>query len=124
MGTIGVDQLLSKSVWYEHRSLENIKMLYKVSGKRDNQNQYKAKIELAMVSTTEVLTNKIPIDIGMYGTAKKPSERKSLINFSESLNVEQLNDIHRMGVSKTKQEAIKIGSGLWYSIPKWRVNKK
>ena len=57
MVTIGVDQSLSNSTMYEHRCLGNIKQLYKYSGKCDDQKQYKAIIEVAMVSTHEVFTH-------------------------------------------------------------------
>ena len=61
MVTIGVYQQLSNSAIYEHRCLENIKKLCKPSGKYDYQHQCKSIIELAMLSTPEVLTNKIPM---------------------------------------------------------------
>ena len=39
MVTIGFDQSLSNSAMYEHICLENIKKLYKSSGKFDDQQQ-------------------------------------------------------------------------------------
>ena len=42
MVTIEIDQLLSNSPLYKHTCLENIKKLYKYTGKRDDKQQYKA----------------------------------------------------------------------------------
>ena len=39
--TIGIDPSLSNNALYEHKCLENIKKLYKQSGKCDNQQQFK-----------------------------------------------------------------------------------
>ena len=50
--TIGIDLFLSKNSIYEHQCLENIKNLYKKSGKCDDQKQLKYIIKAAMVSTT------------------------------------------------------------------------
>ena len=44
MLVIGVDQSLSNSALYGHRSLEKIKKLYKLSVKYDDQHQYKTTI--------------------------------------------------------------------------------
>ena len=46
---------------YEHRHLENIKKPKKLADKCDDQHQYKAIIEAAMVSTTEVFTRNSPM---------------------------------------------------------------
>ena len=46
---------------YEHRYLKNTKKLYKSSGKCDYEQNYKAIIEAAMVTTTEVCNVNIPI---------------------------------------------------------------
>ena len=56
MVIIGVDQSLSNSYLYEHRYLENIKILCKSAGKCDDQHQYKAIIEASMVYTPEGFT--------------------------------------------------------------------
>ena len=50
--TIGIELFLSKNSIYEHQCLENIKNLYKKSGKCDDQKQLKYIIKAAMVSTT------------------------------------------------------------------------
>ena len=54
--SFGLNQSLGYSAIYEHRCLENIKKLYKYSGKCDDWQQYKAILEAAMVSTTSVFT--------------------------------------------------------------------
>ena len=51
MKTIGIDQSLRNSALFEHICLQNIKNLYKHTGKCDNQQQLKDIIEDAMVST-------------------------------------------------------------------------
>ena len=53
MVAIRVDQSLSNCEYYEQRCLENIKKLYKIAGKCDYQQQYKAIIKSCMVSTPE-----------------------------------------------------------------------
>ena len=53
MGTIGVNQSLSNCVFYEHRCLEKINKLYKYAGKFNDQQQYKAILEAAIVYTPE-----------------------------------------------------------------------
>ena len=59
--TIGIDQSLSNNAIYEHKCLENIKNIYKQAGKCDKQQQFKDILEAAIVSTTKVFTNEIPI---------------------------------------------------------------
>ena len=55
--TIGIDPSLSKNAIYEHKCLEDIKNLYKKSGKCDKQQQLKDILEAAMVSNPEGFTN-------------------------------------------------------------------
>ena len=45
---------------YEHGCPENINKLYKYAGKKDDQQQYKAIIESAMISTPDIFINNIP----------------------------------------------------------------
>ena len=49
--TIGIYQYLSNNAIYEHKCFENMKKLYKQSGKWDDQQQFKNILEAAMVST-------------------------------------------------------------------------
>ena len=51
--TVGVDPLLSNNYVYEHTCLENIRKIYKQSGKCDDQQQFKYIIEADMVSNPE-----------------------------------------------------------------------
>ena len=61
MVIIGLDQSLSNTALYKHICLENTKYIYKLSGKCDDQQQYKTIIEAAMVSTPEVFTDNSPM---------------------------------------------------------------
>ena len=70
--TIGIDQSLSNNAIYEHKCLENIKILYKQAGKCDNQQQFKDIIEADIVSTSEGLTNNSPISTMTSTPVKKP----------------------------------------------------
>ena len=63
---------------YEHIYLEKIRKLNKTSGKRDDQQHYKAVIEAAMVSTPEGFTGNSPTKPNKSEPAKNPSARKSL----------------------------------------------
>ena len=49
MITIGVEKDPSNSAMYEHQCLENIKKIYKSTGKCDYQQQYKTILETAMI---------------------------------------------------------------------------
>ena len=61
MVTIGIDQSLINSAMYEHICLENIKKLYTYAGKCDDQQQYKAIIEVELFSSLEIFTNNSPM---------------------------------------------------------------
>ena len=53
MVTIRAEQSLSNRALDEHQRLENIKKLYRYHCRCDDKQQYKAILELAVVSTTE-----------------------------------------------------------------------
>ena len=72
----------------------NIKKLYKCTGKIDDQQQYKAIIEVAMVSNTEGLTRNSSMDVGTLVNMKNTSKMKLLSQFSELLNVKQNTSLH------------------------------
>ena len=57
---IGIHLSLSNNAIYEHKCLENIKILYKQAGKYDNQQQFKYILEPDMVSTPEGFTDNSP----------------------------------------------------------------
>ena len=84
MVAIGFDQSLSNNALYEHRCLENIKKLYKTASKCEYQQQYKAIIEAAMVSTSEGCKNNSPMTPNPYVSTKNPSAIKSLRQFTET----------------------------------------
>ena len=85
--TIGIDQELSNSALFEHRSLQNIRKLCKNSGKFGDQLQLKDIIEAAMVSTTEAFNDNSPISPMTPTTVNKSSARKSLCIFTNILDV-------------------------------------
>ena len=86
MVTIGLDQSLSKNELYGHRCLENIGNLYKYYGKCDDQQHYKAILELSMVSTNEVFSDRITMSLIPYVSVKKSCTRKQLCQFSGVLD--------------------------------------
>ena len=92
MVTIVVDQYLNNSAIYEHRCLENIKELYKSAGKCDDQQQYKAIVEAAKVSTPEVFNYNSPMSPIQYLTLKNPIARKLLCQFLDTLEVKPKTD--------------------------------
>ena len=55
---------------YENICLENIKKLYKPSGKFNNQKNYKAILGAAMISTPEVFTNNSTMPHRQYMNVK------------------------------------------------------
>ena len=56
--------------------MENIKKLYKSAVKYYGQQQYKAIIESAMISTTDKFTDNGPMSPSQYVTMKNPSARE------------------------------------------------
>ena len=86
MNTIDIDQFLSNSDLFDHKFLQNIKILYKHAGKCDNQQQFKYIIESAMIYTTEVFTDNSPRSPITPTPVKKPSARKSLCIFTNVLD--------------------------------------
>ena len=85
---------------YEHRCPENIKKLYKSSGKGDNQEQYKAICEAYMVSTSEGFTGNILISPGPYLSGKQPCAKKTLRQLYEVLDVNPKTVVRRLGAAK------------------------
>ena len=56
LDTIDIDQRLSNNALFENRYLQNIKKLYKHSGKRDDQKKIKDILDAAMFFTTSPIT--------------------------------------------------------------------
>ena len=100
MKTIGIDQSLRKNALFEHKCLQNIKKLYKYSGKCDNQQQFKDILEASMVSTPEGLTDNSTIYPKTPTPVKKLSSRKSLCLFTNILDVKKKTAIRRFGADK------------------------
>ena len=86
---ISIDPSLSNNARYEKKCLINIKILYKQSGKCDNQQQFKDIFEAAMVSTSERFTNNSPISPMTSIPFNKISARKSLCMFT---NISEVNE--------------------------------
>ena len=85
---------------YGHRCLENIKKLYTSAGKCDFQQYYKAIIVAEMVPNPNIFTDNSPMSPGTSVTVKKTSARKSLLLFTEVLDVKNETDFHWLGDAK------------------------
>ena len=111
--TIGIDQYLSNNDIYEHKCLENIKILYQQDGKCDDQQQFKDIFDYFMVSTPEVFTDnsrKYP----MTSTPIKfPRAWKSLCMFTNILDVKKKNATRQVGAAKSKRKTIKYRTKPW-----------
>ena len=68
--------MLSNNAIYEHGCLENIKKLYTYDGKWYYQQHYKAIIEIAMVSTPDILNYNIIMSPGPSMTVRNLSTIK------------------------------------------------
>ena len=95
-----------------------------MAGKYDDQQQYKAIIEAAMVSIPEVFTHNIPISFGPYLPAKQPNTRKYLCKFSETLDAKPKTDFFWLCVSTSKSKAIREDNILLSIIPKLHGHTK
>ena len=89
---------------YLYRCLENIKKLYKSTGKCDYQQQYNAIIEAEIISTTERFTDNSTISSGPYVTTKKPIARKTFSLFTEVFDIKKKADVRRVGAAKSKRK--------------------
>ena len=81
MVTIGVEPLLISSDLYEHICLENIKKLQKSIGKCENQQQYKAILGAAMVSTPELLMDNSPMSLSTSTPVNNQSDKIYSVKF-------------------------------------------
>ena len=111
--TIVIDLSLRHNAIYEYKCLENIKKVYKKSGKCDDQQQFKYIIEDAMVSNPEGFTNNSPIPPRKSPPVKKPSAQKSLCMFTNILEVKKKTAYRQVGAAKSKRKAIKFGNTPW-----------
>ena len=113
MVVIMVHQSLSNSALYEHRCLENINKLCRTTCECEYQQQYKSMIEKAMVSTSEVCTNNIPMTPNPFVSTRNPSAQKQLCQFTETLNSKHKTSICTVCTFKAKGKAIKKINILW-----------
>ena len=74
--------------------------IYKLAGKFDYQQQYKAIIEAAKVPTPEGSIGNIPIPYIPYVPVKQPNVSKSLRHFSETSEVKPKNAVCRLCAAK------------------------
>ena len=98
---------------YEHRCLEIIKKVYTSSGKCDDKIQFRAIIEVSMVSTPERFIDNSPMSPGPTMVVKKFSARKSLHIFSKFLDVKKKTAARQVGAAKSNRKSIRAGSMLW-----------
>ena len=110
---IGIELSVRNNYIYEHICLENIKRLYKQSGKCDGQQQIKDILEAAIVSTPEGFTNKSPISPMTSSPVKKPSAQKSLCMFTNVLGVNEKTAYRRVGAAQSKRKAVIYGITPW-----------
>ena len=111
--TIVIDPLLSNSEMYEHRCMKNINKLYTSSGKCNDQHHYKFIIELAMVSTPDIFTDKGSMSPGPYMDVRNPSAIKLLRLFTEVLDVNNKTSVRRLGSAKSGYKSIRSGIMVW-----------
>ena len=100
MVTIGIDQPLRNCAMYKHIWQENINKLYTSAGKYNDQLQFKAVIEVSMVSTPDIFVDNSPMSPGPPMIVKKCSARKSLRLFTEVLDVKKKTSVRWICASK------------------------
>ena len=100
MKTIVIDQSLCTRSSFEHKCLNNIKQIYQHAGKFDDQQNLKDVLDVAMVSTLEVVTDKSPSFPMTSTPVKKPSARKSLCFFTNVFDIKQKTAKHCNGGAK------------------------
>ena len=92
--------------------------------KCDDQSQNKTILEDVMVSPPKGFTDNSPMSYGPSMPIKKNNARKSLSQFSETLDVKPKTDVRRLFDAKSKRKSIISGSMIWYSLPKRIGHKK
>ena len=83
------------------------------ASKCDYHKNLKDILDAAMVSTTEGFTDESPSFPMKKITVKKPRARKSLCLFTNKIDVLKKTAKHRVGYTKSKHIAMKVGSSLW-----------
>ena len=77
-----------------------------------------------MVSTPEGFTYNSPMSSGPSVTEKQHNVRKSLRQFSETLDVKPNTDVCRLCADISKRKEIRAVIMLWYSLTKQLGHKK
>ena len=108
--TIGINQPLSKNYIYEHKFLENIKILYKQGGKCDDRKKLKDILEADMVYNPEGFTNGSPLFPMKPAPVKKPRAKESLCMLTNILDVKSITANRRVVAAKSKHNTIKYGN--------------
>ena len=104
--------------------MKNIKKIYKHAGKCDDQQNLKGIINAHMVSNTEGGIDNSP-NVSMASTpVNKPTARKSLCLFTNILYVKTRTTKRRIGATKSKRRAMKVGNVQWTKKIKLKGNSK
>ena len=93
--------------------MSNIKKIYKDTGKCDDQQNLKDILESALLSTPEVFTDNSPNVHMTSSLVKKPSDRKSLCLFTNTLHVKPKTEKRRIVAAKSKRKSMKVCNSLW-----------
>ena len=113
MKTIGIERSSFTRSSFEHRCMNNIKKIHQHAGKCDNQQNLKDILEASLLSTAEGLTEN-STDVHMtLSSFKKPSARKSLCLFTNTLDVKPKTAKRRFVAAKSRRKSMKVGNSLW-----------
>ena len=94
--------------------------LYKSVGKCNDQKQYNANIEAAMISTPEGITKNSPMIVGPSVIIKKHSARKPVDPLSRLFDVKQKTTVNQLGAAKKNHKKTKKETYLWYTCQNWK----
>ena len=93
--------------------MNNIKNIYQHAGKCDDQQNLKDIIDAAILSTPERFTDNSPNVHMTSSLVKKPSDRKSLCLFTNTLHVKPKTAKRRIVAAKSKRKSMKVCNSLW-----------
>ena len=103
--------------------MNNIEKIYQHAGNCDYQQNLKDFLEAALISIPEGLTDNSPNMHMPPSPSKKPSARKSLVLFTNILNVKPKTAKHRFVAAKSRRKAMKVGNILWTKKTKKGIQK-
>ena len=113
MKTIGIDQSSFNMSTFEHRCMNNIKKIYQHAGKCDDEQNLNDVLEAGIISTPEGVKYNSP-NVPMLSTpAKKPSARKSMCLFTNTLDVKPTTSKRRFVAAKSSPRSMKVCNSLW-----------